>query len=74
MRIGALRGHATPRGSGDKSLLQEIRFVNITDGVSFLRNRGGERFQADRTTVELVDDRGPELQRGSPRGFGLTFN
>src|ERR1700732_1263413 len=39
MRIGPLRGNTAARRPRDESLPQEIRFVNVTNGIGFLADR-----------------------------------
>src|SRR5580658_4866937 len=57
MRVRALRGDAAARSPRQKTLLQQVRFVNFLDGVGFFADRRGQALDADRSAVELVDYR-----------------
>src|SRR5689334_6836014 len=51
-------GHDSPlRRPSEKSLLDEVRLVDVLDRVALLPDRGRERIEPDRPAAELVDDR-----------------
>ena len=56
MLICLLRNAPAARGTGEKSLLQKIGFVDILERNGLLIDRGGERFHADRTAGIILDD------------------
>src|SRR5262245_12446835 len=45
----------------EKTDLEEIRFVNIFDGVNFLAQNGGDRIHANRPPAEAFDDGAEKL-------------
>src|ERR1700691_5204815 len=57
MRVRALSGDAAARCAREESLLQQVGLVNFLDGVGLLADRGRKALDANRTAVELVDDR-----------------
>src|SRR5262249_41505707 len=49
------RRDAAARRATEEPLLQEIRLINVFHRVARLRERGRDRFDADRTAVVVVD-------------------
>ena len=61
MLVGAAGGDS-PRGRAvEEPDLEEVRLVDVLDGVGLFADRGGEGAHADRTAAELVDDGEQEL-------------
>src|SRR5262249_45642166 len=50
------RGDAALRRTRQETLLDEVRLVDLLDGVALLADGGRQRVQPDRTARELVDD------------------
>src|SRR3984885_5802463 len=57
MRIRAVGGDAAARRPRQKTLLQQVGFVNFLDRVGLFADRRGQALDADRAAVELVDYR-----------------
>src|SRR6266446_8642464 len=57
MGIRPLGGYAAARRPRDESLLQEIGFVNVTNGIGFLADRRCQGLDPHWATVKLIDDR-----------------
>ena len=52
-----LRHDAAARRALQEAELEQVRLVDVLDRVRLLADRGGERREADRAAVELLDDR-----------------
>src|SRR4051812_42538481 len=61
MNVGLRGGNSTPRRALDEALLEQVRLVDVLERVLFLRDDHGQRAEPNRTTVELLDDRGEDL-------------
>ena len=57
MFVRERRRQAAARRAIQKSDLNQIRFDDLLDRIFLFVNRSGNRAQADRSTVELLDDR-----------------
>src|ERR671924_1001372 len=58
----SLRGDATPRCALEEPELEQVRLVDVLDGVGLLSDGGSERRQAHRTAAELLDHRRQDRQ------------
>src|SRR6476469_7151388 len=61
MNVGLRRGHAPARGALDEALLEQIRLVDVLEGVLLLGDDYRKGAKADRTAVELLDDGAEDL-------------
>src|SRR5687768_1300251 len=61
MQIRLTRCYATACGAHHEALLDEKRLDDVFDRAALLAQCGSQAFDADRATVELVDDRKQEL-------------
>ena len=57
MRIRPLGGNSTARHPRDESLLHQIGFVNVANGIGFLADRRRQSLDPHWATVKLIDDR-----------------
>src|SRR6516162_7127080 len=73
MRIRSLGGNTTARRPRDESLLQEIGFVHLANGVGFLADRCRQGFDSDRATVKFVDDRAQDGAVHLVEATGINF-
>src|SRR5215212_2761589 len=58
--VSPVRGDPAARGALYEATLQQVRLVDVLDGVARLAEGNGDGADADRPTVELVDDE-PEV-------------
>src|SRR4030067_768260 len=56
MTIRGSRGHPSPRGAFQKTLLDEERFVHVLDRIPLLADRRRDSFPAYRSAAQLLDD------------------
>src|SRR5437667_12818817 len=56
VRVGVARRHAAARRALQEADLHQVRLVDVHERVGLLRDRGGDRLDADRATVVLLDD------------------
>ncbi len=56
MGIGSVRGDAASAGALYKATLEQVRLVDVLDGIPRLAQSDGQSSDADRSTVELVYD------------------
>src|SRR5262245_51453544 len=61
MLVSVAGGDAAARGAHDEALLDEIGLDDVLDGAALLAERRCQALDADRTAVELLDDRQQEL-------------
>src|SRR5678815_1670589 len=61
MLVGVAGGDAAARGAHHEALLDQIRLDHVLDRAALLAERRCEALDADRTAVELLDDRQQEL-------------
>ena len=55
--MGAAGCDAPARRAHEQALLDEVRLAHVLERVALLGAGGGERLDADRAAVELLDDR-----------------
>src|SRR5713101_5839540 len=73
MRIRPLGGNTTARRPRDESLLQQIGFVDVTNGVGFLADRRRQGLDPDRATVKLIDNRAQDGSVHLVKPAGINF-
>src|SRR3990172_1447993 len=57
--VGAGRGLPAARRPGQEPKLDQVGLVDVLDRVGLLRDRGGNRLEADGAALKLLDD-GPQ--------------
>src|SRR3546814_3426661 len=58
--VRLVRRHAPARGADQEALLDQVRLDHVLERAAFLAQRRGQRFDADRAAVEVLDDRSEE--------------
>ncbi|KAG0926324.1 hypothetical protein G6F31_018429 [Rhizopus arrhizus] len=53
--VGLVCGHAAARGAHQEALLDQVRFDHVFQRATFLGQRRGQRFDAHRATIEVID-------------------
>ena len=61
MLVGVARRDAAARRAHHEALLDQVRLDHVLDRAALLAERRREALDADRTAVELLDDRQQEL-------------
>src|SRR3546814_9304656 len=56
MPIRLVRRHASARGADQEALLDQVRLDHVLKRAALLAQRRGQRFDADRAAVEVLDD------------------
>src|SRR5579875_360113 len=73
MLIGQARHDAPTRSTRDKAKLQQIRFVDILDGLRVLAGAGSQSIETDGTAVKFLNDRQQQVAVGCVQPDSVDF-